>query len=172
VHSLLVLTVVLLISISIVVAGQTSDSAQSDYRCDQAWSGPAIGTKGVVLPLPIGYSLVDRTAQPHIFNNFVESMRGDPLGTIAVGHAPGYLDIRSFSDSEFSSDRSEWKEAIRETLQFRETGFLIETFAFPDGMVLEFSGAGLKFAESMASCYSTLLPLTIDMDKTYFELPR
>lgn len=144
-------------------AWSVSSSISASYSCEQGWKGPSIGIKGVLVPLPFGYSLVDRSVYPHRFINFYEVTQGEPLGTISIGQAPGFFQARIVDETEFKSRKSKWKGAHRETLTHRETGRVIETFVYDDDVVLEFSGEALGFAEVMASCYSDLLPGTIDM---------
>ncbi|MCC5869795.1 MAG: hypothetical protein JJU27_14935 [Gammaproteobacteria bacterium] len=126
-----------------------------DYRCAQDWRGPAIITRGGILPLPQGYVLVDRSVSPHWFNNYVDAMGGAPLGVIKAGLAQGYLESQ-VSDG-FVVEEFNWRSATRQLITEPETGLSIDEFIFPDEFVLSFTGAALPFAEAVASCYADLI---------------
>jgi hypothetical protein len=153
------------ILVGFVAATPADDTAGTDYRCDQHWPGPGIVLRGVVLPLPVGYALIDRTASPHVFRNFVAVTGGGPPGDIHVGFAPDYED-RAFDANEIHRVRRTWKGIQRERLIHRPTGRELDFFWFQDGVMMEFSGAALPFSELVASCYLELLPMTVDLNQS------
>jgi hypothetical protein len=143
-----------------------TDQIASEYRCDRYWSGPAILLPGGLLPLPHGYALVDRTSRPHIFRNFVAAvLDGGELGNIHVGFTPSQQEWVA-DESEFRVRSSTWKGIQREQLRHLPTGQVLEVFSFADGVMMEFSGAALPFAEMVASCYLELSNATADATRS------
>lgn len=139
-----------------------SDETDLEYRCEEHWSGPTILLPGGLLPLPHGYALVDRTSHPHIFRNFVAAIReGGELGNIHVGFTPNQEEW--FGDeSEFRVRNFTWNGVHRQQLHHLTTGQELEIFSFTDGVMMEFSGAALPFAEMVASCYRKLSKTNVD----------
>jgi hypothetical protein len=138
------------------------------YQCAEGWDGPIIGIRGVFLPLPVGYGLVDRTMEPHEFTNLHEVLHGMPPGRIFVGSAPEFLKERQIDESLFARRSLDWKGTRREILTYRKTGAIIDVFIFENDVILQFIGAALKFAEPVASCYEELSR----MDNPHNTFPR
>ncbi|TVQ38053.1 MAG: hypothetical protein EA384_10380 [Spirochaetaceae bacterium] len=126
------------------------------YRCAQNWKGPAVTTIGGILPIPRGYALVDRSASPHLFNNFAAALDGAPLGIITVGTAQGYHEA-PVSDHEFVREHTTWRRATRTTTTQIQSGMSTDQFVFLDDFVLSFTGAALPYAEAVAGCYADLI---------------
>lgn len=139
-----------------------SDEAAIEYSCDQYWSGPAIVLPGGLLPLPHGYALTDRTSHPHTFGNFAAAiLKGGDLGTILVGFTPNHEEWFA-ADSEFRVREFTWNGVHREQLRHLSTGREMQVFKFVDGVMIQFSGAALPFAELVASCYLELSYVAVD----------
>lgn len=142
--------------VAIVAVAARSDEAALGYRCEEHWTGPTILLPGGLLPLPNGYALIDRTSHPHVFRNFVAAiLEGGELGNIHVGFTPNQEEW--FADeSEFRVRKFTWNGVRRQKLHHLATGQELEVFSFADGVMMEFSGVALPFAEMVASCYLEL----------------
>lgn len=139
-----------------------SDETDSQYLCDKHWLGPAVLLPGGLLPLPYGYALVDRTSQPHVFRNYVAAiLDGGELGNIYVGFTQNQDEWISDA-AEFEVRRFAWNGVDRQHLRHLTTGQQLEVFSFADGVMMEFSGAALPFAEEVASCYLELSNTAVD----------
>lgn len=156
------------LALGFVTATQVDDKADFNYRCDQNWPGPGIVLRGVVLPLPSGYALIDRTSRPHVFRNFVSVMDGSDPGQIFVGFTPSH-EAWAGDDSEFRRESFTWNSVRREKLVHMPTGREQEAFFFADGIMMRFSGVALTFSEIVASCYLELLPMTVDINQSDSE---
>jgi hypothetical protein len=154
-----------MLAVGLATAAQVHDKVTSDYRCDQNWPGPAIVLRGVVLPLPSGYALIDRTSQPHIFRNFAAVMVGGDPGQIFVGFTPNHEEWVG-DENELRSRSFMWNDIRREQLVHLPTGREQEAFFFADGVMMRFSGVAIPFSELVASCYLELLPMTVDMNQS------
>jgi len=130
----------------------------SSLACTTSWSGPSILLGGNVLPLPRGYSLVDRTAEPHEFT-YSGIPSGQPPGRIAVGRADNFVaeTLAHAAAVVFHVSEARWRGIRRISLVHRELSSRIEIFEFPDGIVLALYGSAVDFSEDLARCYAILL---------------
>lgn len=155
-----------LFAATVVTDVQGNDEFLSIYQCDQYWSGPAIVLPAGLLPLPNGYALTDRTSHPHTFGNFAAAiLNGEELGTILVGFTPNQEDW--FADkTEFRVRQFTWNGVFREHLHHLSTGREMEVFRFSDGVMMQFSGAALPYADTIASCYLELLSASVETKRS------
>lgn len=134
-----------------------ANSAAGSFSCTSDWTGPSILLDGHVLPLPQGYSLVDRTVGPHEFS-YSGIPSGIPPGRIAAGRADGFLEetLSSTDDSEFHISDTQWRGIRRITLVHRKSSLRIEIFAFPNEIILAFYGSAVQLSDDLAGCYAVL----------------
>jgi hypothetical protein len=165
-HALWRIPSLLLFAATVVTAVRADNESVASYQCDQHWSGPAIVLPAGLLPLPHGYALTDRTSHPHAFGNFAAAiLKGEELGTILVGFTPNQEEWFA-NESEFRVRQFTWNGVLREHLRHLSTGREMEVFSFADGVMMQFSGAALPFAEVVASCYLELASANVDAKRS------